>query len=302
MFSHVVHVLGPVWSTRLISLTTIFVETFADMFAFGRKVGHGFVHWLSGSSGRWVFMRDNIGPFPSSAVYDYRINSNVTWHFDVADVGLTFVDPNFDNDEENNENVIIEPNQLPWLSAKIVYKGGEYEIDDFTSEFNYVSPRGVKPTPKLILNCWSIWSGIWLMPGQDARFEIINHDGEEESFFIYSRPSTEVDRWSDLFELDDSDSEEEEEEGEEKANNDEEEGDGDEAEESEEENGKPKDECGDEEDDAGDDNSDEANTSNDSNDSATGKSKDDVADSGDEGDVDTSDDSAEVVDKPVIDA
>jgi hypothetical protein len=289
MFGHVVHVLGPVWSTRLISLTTIFVETFADAFAFGRKVGHGFVHWLSGSSKTWVFMRDNIGPFPSSAVHNYQTNSNVTWHFDVADAGLTFVDPNFDNEEENNENVIIEPNQLPWLSAKIVYDKGEYEIDEFTSEFNYVAPSGVKPTPKLILNCWSIWSGIWLMPGQDARFEIINHDGEEESFFIHSRPSTEVDRWSELFEIDDSESEEEERgenEGEEKD------------EDSSEESGEPKDddgEGGEEEEAGGCDDSDEANTSHGSNDSATGKSKDDVVDSGAEADVDTSDESAEVV-------
>ena len=43
---------------------------------------------------------------------------------------------------------------------------------------------------------------------------IINNDGEEETFFIHSRPSTEVDRWSDIFEIDD---EEEEDAGEEEA-------------------------------------------------------------------------------------
>jgi hypothetical protein len=291
MFGHVVNVLGPVWSARLISLTTIFVETFADAFAFGRKLGHGAVHWLSGSSKTWVFMRDNIGPFPSSAVKNYKNNSNVTWHFDLSETGLTYVDPNFDNEEANNENVIIEPQQLPWLSAKIVYKDGEYEIDDFTSEFNYVSPRGVKPTPKLILNCWSIWSGIWLMPSQDARFEIINHDGEEESFFIHSRPSTEVDRWSELFEVDTSEVESEGEEEEREENEGEEKD-----EESSEESGESKDEDeGEEEGADGCDYTDETNMSNGTNDSATGKSKDDVVDSGAEADVDTNDESTEVV-------
>jgi hypothetical protein len=291
MFGHVVHVLGPVWSARLISLTTIFVETFADAFAFGRKVGHGVIHWLSGSSRTWVFMRDNIGPFPSSAVNDYKNNSNVTWHFDLSEMGLTYVDPNFDNDNENEhpENVIIEPQQLPWLSAKIVYNDVEYDIDTFNSEFNFVAPRGVKPTPKLILNCWSIWSGIWLMPGHDARFEIINHEGEEESFFIYSRPSTEVDRWSDLFELDNSSSEAE---SDEEIEEDEE----DEREESSEENIESKEESkAEEEEEVSDDNSDEANTSHESNDSASGQSNDDVVDSGAEADVDTSEDSTEVI-------
>ena len=210
MFGHVVQVLGPVWSARLISLTTIFIETFADMFAFGRKLGHGTVHWLGGSSSIWVFMRENVGPLPSSAVENYRTNPNVSWHFDLSDTTLSYTDPA--HEYPDGENVIVEPNRLPWLSAKVVFSGGnEYDLDEFGSDFHFIAPRGVKPTPKLILNCWSIWSKVWLLPGQDARFVIINEDGEEETFFIHSRPSTEVDRWSDIFEID---SEEEEEEAE----------------------------------------------------------------------------------------
>ena len=206
MFGHVVQVLGPVWSARLISLTTIFVETFADMFAFGRKIGHSTVHWLSGSSKTWVFMRENVGPLPSCAVKDYITNSNVTWHFDLSDMTLNYVDENY----ESNENEVIDIRHLPWLSAKIVFSGGgEYDIDTFCSNFTFIAPRNVKPTPKLILSCWSVSSGVWLLPGQDARFVIINNDGEEETFFIHSRPSTEVDRWSDIFEIDDEEEEHE---------------------------------------------------------------------------------------------
>lgn len=204
MFGHVVQVLGPVWSARLISLTTIFIETFADMFAFGRKLGHSTVHWLGGSSRTWVFMRENVGPLPSCAVKDYITNSNVTWRFDLSDTTLNYVDENY----ESNENEVIDIRHLPWLSAKIVFSGGgEHDIDTFCSNFVFIAPRNVKPTPKLILSCWSVLSGIWLLPGQDARFVIINQDGEEETFFIHSRPSTEVDRWSDIFEINDEEEE-----------------------------------------------------------------------------------------------
>lgn len=212
MFGHVVNVLGPVWSARIISLTTIFVEILADTFAFGRKLGHSTVHWLSGASRVWLFMRENIGPLPSSAVANFETNSNVTWTFDLSNMTLRYVDETY----ESSENEIIDIRRLPWLSAKIIINGGnEYELDTFGSNFRFIAPRSVKPTPKLLLSCWSVWSGIWLLPGQDARFEIINEDGEEETFFIHSRPSNEVDRWSDLFEIEDEEEEEEDDENEE---------------------------------------------------------------------------------------
>lgn len=207
MFGYIVHLLGPVWSARLIRFITFFIRIIADLYAFGRSIGQSTAHWLGGSSNIWVFLRENVGPLPSSAVSNYRTNSNVTWEFNISNTTLHYTDPH--HDSETDEDTTIEVRNLPWLSAKIVYDGrGEYDIDDFCTNFQIIAPTNVNPTPKLILSCWSIWSKEWLLPGQSARFVIINGDGEEESFSIHLRPGIEVDRWGVLFDVEESDEDE----------------------------------------------------------------------------------------------
>jgi len=180
-------------------------------------MGHSTAHWLGGSSNVWVFLRENVGPFPSSAVSNYRTNSNVTWEFNIYDTTLRFTDSRYESDEGET----VEVRNLPWLSAKIVYDDrGEYDIDNFGTNFQIIAPQHVNPTPKLLLSCWSIWSKQWLLPGQSARFVIINRDGEEESFSIYVRPGIEVDRWGVLFDAEEVSEYEESECGESAGNND----------------------------------------------------------------------------------
>ena len=147
--------------------------------------------YLGGRHNVWHFLEGSVGPLPDSAVsseshatpvWSYRLDTNCLRH---KDSGAWF--------------------DLFWLSASILVGGREYFMDDMIRNFTYIARGDVRPTPKTIMNVWSIRSGIWFAEGDRPVMRIIDRNGELHEIGVFGRLN--LDRWERILDNDETSSE-----------------------------------------------------------------------------------------------
>ena len=146
--------------------------------------------YLGGRHNIWHFLEGSVGPLPDSAVssespaapvWSYRMDTNCLRH---KDSGAWF--------------------DLFWLSASILVGGREYFMDDMIRNFNYIARGDVRPTPRTIMNVWSIRSGIWFAERERPVMRIIDRDGELHEVEVFGQ--VDLDRWERILDNDETSS------------------------------------------------------------------------------------------------
>lgn len=146
--------------------------------------------YLGGRHNIWHFLEGSVGPLPDSAVssespatpvWSYRMDTNCLRH---KDSGAWF--------------------DLFWLSASILVGGREYFMDDMIRNFTYIARGDVRPTPRTIMNVWSIRSGIWFAERERPVMRIIDRDGELHEIGVFGQ--VDLDRWERILDNDETSS------------------------------------------------------------------------------------------------
>jgi len=248
MMNSVIQTIGPVWTVRILTTFHFLANVFQAIVSTSMTAVNAIIHFLNGTSNRYVFLRGGGGPIPATMVPNYMTTPIVSWIYDSQTNSLYYMN--------SEEGVPIERN-LPVLSMAVRTPERLYSADEFAGMFTYSAPRNVVPNPRLLMYCWSIYSRVWTVPnlvtGDGAVFSVITNEGETVDHPVFFRSEEDIESWDNLFHVEDEDEDEAEddssEEGDEsgsESGGDEDGTDGDDEGEEEEEDGDVESESGDE--------------------------------------------------------
>lgn len=138
-----------------------------------------FSAYMAGRYNIWHFLEGDVGPLPDSVVHNRSI-ANIKWTYDVSSYKLT-----------HNHTIGLQvTSEHPWLTAAIRIGNIEYDMDNFIRHFKWISTTNIYPSKKLILNAWSIHSGIWLSNNDNPIMRVITHDGDQVDISIFDNDNT----------------------------------------------------------------------------------------------------------------
>ena len=87
------------------------------------------------------------------------------------------------------------PENIPWLSASIVFNGMNlYSLDDFISEVKFVNSRGEEPSPAIIVGAWMLMTGNVLNNKINLELHVVNQEGTVVVYSPWSEVLTTVNK------------------------------------------------------------------------------------------------------------
>jgi len=183
-------------------ITLLGLRAFNFLYDIGTFVGKfalqsisDFSAYMAGRYSIWHFLEGDVGPLPDCVVHNRSI-ANIQWTYNMSTYKLT----------HNHNHGLQVTSENPWLTAAIRMGNIEYDMDEFIRNFKWVSNINIYPSKKLLLNVWSIHSGIWLSREDNPILRVITHEGEQVDINIYDNDD---DSWQRLLLGEDSDSESE---------------------------------------------------------------------------------------------
>lgn len=139
------------------------------LYATGKTVMKDMYDYMTGKHNTWYFLNDRAGPLPAAVVSD---NTGVEWVYHLPTNTLA----------HNSPTTFVY--NIFWLSAELTARSTRYSLDDFIHSLSYKAPADIYPTPKLLMNMWSLHSGIWLSAADTPVLHIITSEGDEVSIDI----------------------------------------------------------------------------------------------------------------------
>ena len=130
----------------------------------------------------WVFLNSNTQPLPYKFFAEYPVNA--TWFYNrTSNTLYEALSPA----SRINSYVPMQSFKLPWIMSLVSCMSedkkmtNEWYLDDWASTF-FMATDNYYISPKLVLACWSINSGVWFSDSDTVRLEIIDKNGEKVVF------------------------------------------------------------------------------------------------------------------------
>jgi hypothetical protein len=134
----------------------------------------------------WVFRGNNTQPLPYKVFSKYPVDA--TWFYNQ---NANILYEALSAEAQTSSYVPLHSVKLPWimsvLSCRIMNDSGgvaaetEWYLDDWASTFFMATDAHVI-SPKIILACWSIKSGVWFSNSDVIRLEVIDRNGDRVVF------------------------------------------------------------------------------------------------------------------------
>lgn len=184
---HTLHrIIGPrglALSIRILS--TLYQVSYTVCSLFYRIFG-AVIDEFSTNGNLWVFRGDNTQPLPYKVFAEYPVDA--TWFYNQNANALYEA---LSAEARTSSYVPLHSVKLPWimslLSCRILNENGgitaetEWYLDDWASSF-FMTTDAHLISPKIILACWSIQSGVWFSDSDVVCLEVIDRNGERVVF------------------------------------------------------------------------------------------------------------------------
>ena len=182
---HLVNILGPRGVTIAFTIFSTTYELLHAIALFNWRILGSIIDEFSSVGNLWVFHSENQTPIPYQVFGDHP--ESAKWFYN-KNVNTLYESMNCISDRCPPTTCA----KLPWIMShlSLIEKDSEgneitkneWFLDEWASHFYLTVYDSFSVSPKVILNCWSLNSGIWMDENKVYRLSVINKNGEHIEF------------------------------------------------------------------------------------------------------------------------
>lgn len=186
-------ILGPKGVQFTISVLSWLYDIFNYIALINYRILGSIVDEFSTIGNLWVFIDNESKPLPYKVFNEHPCH--VKWFYN-KNVNSLYESINNISDRVSpsqlNYTDEILCRKLPWIMSVLSHYEvdpsdneiirQEYYLDDWVSTFFMTVYDNILIPPNILINCWSLNSGVWFSGNQKWRLQIINRDGDSVTF------------------------------------------------------------------------------------------------------------------------